>query len=38
LRAQGLAAKIVLERGEQTGADRAALDFTVPSGTPHGGW
>lgn len=24
--------------GEQTGADRAALDFAIHHGVPHGGW
>jgi hypothetical protein len=24
--------------GGQTGADRAALDFAIKNGIPHGGW
>jgi len=31
----------VIERivsGGQTGADRAALDFAIEHGIPHGGW
>jgi hypothetical protein len=24
--------------GGQTGADRAALDFAIERGIPHGGW
>jgi len=30
--------KIVIISGGQTGADRAALDWAVKNGTPHGGW
>jgi hypothetical protein len=35
-RAVALSAKIV--SGPQTGADRAALDFAIENGIPHGGW
>ena len=30
--------KIVIISGGQTGADRAALDWAIKNGTPHGGW
>jgi hypothetical protein len=29
---------ITIISGGQTGADRAALDFAIQHGTPHGGW
>jgi hypothetical protein len=38
---QGRAATLVIERvvsGGQTGADRAALDWALARGVPHGGW
>lgn len=31
-------AKLKLVSGGQTGADRAALDFALAHGIPHGGW
>lgn len=30
--------KITIISGGQTGADRAALDFAITHGLPHGGW
>ncbi|HVT28986.1 MAG TPA: putative molybdenum carrier protein [Lacipirellulaceae bacterium] len=30
--------KITIISGGQTGADRAALDFAIAHGIPHGGW
>jgi hypothetical protein len=30
--------KITIISGGQTGADRAALDFAIERGIPHGGW
>ncbi len=38
---QGMAARVVIERivcGGQTGADRAALNWAISHGVPHGGW
>lgn len=29
---------IIIISGGQTGADRAALDFAIKHGIPHGGW
>jgi hypothetical protein len=36
-----MAARVLIERivsGGQTGADRAALDWAITHGVPHGGW
>jgi hypothetical protein len=38
---QGMAVRVLIERivsGGQTGADRAALDWAIAHGVPHGGW
>ena len=35
-RSPGVSEKII--SGGQTGADRAALDFALDHGIPHGGW
>jgi hypothetical protein len=38
---QGMALRVLIERivcGGQTGADRAALDWAIAHGVPHGGW
>lgn len=31
-------AELTIVSGGQTGADRAALDFAIENGLPHGGW
>jgi len=33
-----MASIVKLISGAQTGADRAALDFAIERGIPHGGW
>ena len=33
-----MAIKIIIISSGQTGADRAALDWAIKNGTPHGGW